>query len=41
MGGQNSIRQLKIKDDQILGGENEIRNKKKSRNADKFEMQFK
>ena len=35
-GGQNSIRQLKIKDDQILGGKIE------TRNADnKFEMQFK
>ena len=34
-GGQNSIRQLKIKDDQILGGKNE------TQNADKFEMQFK
>jgi hypothetical protein len=36
MGGGDKIqRQLKIKDDQILGGKNE------TRNADKFEMQFK
>jgi hypothetical protein len=34
-GGQNLIRQLKIKDDQILDGKNE------TRYADKFEMQFK
>ena len=34
-GGQNSIRQLKIKDDQILGGKIE------TRYADKLEMKFK